>query len=267
MSDNKYSAKEAAIAVLKKAEELYKASNLAKGEMKKDGPSPTASPSPASQIATGFGNATGSAGVSNAMGNLMGKSEENPDTKENPDAKEDADLGEKVEQDVEQHEKENAGAEEQEAEQKEPEMKGHLKLAKFMGRMEHKRGERAKEMDKAETGHEKGIHRAIMGVGGLSHTGNKAGPWHGSNGRPIAGSGPVDKEGAIQGHKQVLGEMKQMRKPNLGKAESAFDKVKNKIKEKEGYSEKAAAATAAKIGRNELGEAEMARRSAAGRKK
>ena len=164
MSDKKYSPKEAAIMVLKKAEELYKASNLAKGdwakihsklkregyseesadkidgaikaklgkgEMKKDAmmgvsPQPTSSPTPTPTPQT----------INQQIGSPWGKSED----PSNPDAKEDAELGEKVEQDVEQHEEENAGAEEKEAEQKEAPMKGHLKLAKFIGAMEQKRG-------------------------------------------------------------------------------------------------------------------------------
>ena len=52
----------------------------------------------------------------------------------NPDAKADAQLGEKVEQDVQEHEKHNADPAHSEIP-----MKGHIKLAKFMGRMEHKK--------------------------------------------------------------------------------------------------------------------------------
>jgi hypothetical protein len=66
---------------------------------------------------------------------------------------------------------------------------------------------------KAETGHEKGVHTQMGGVAGLSQAGNKAGPWHGSQG-PIAGSGPVDKQGAVAEHTRVIGEMKQI-KPNI----------------------------------------------------
>ncbi len=169
MSDKKFTPREAAIEVLKKAEELYKNSNLAKGDWAKihnkleregyskesadkiDGaikakvdakkmhkeepaPAPAPSPSAASKIAAGYGNATGSAGISNAMGNLMGKSDAEG---HNPDEKADADLGEKVEQDVKEHEEHN------EDPGHEMPMKGHIKLAKFMGRMEHKRGMKA----------------------------------------------------------------------------------------------------------------------------
>lgn len=66
----------------------------------------------------------------------MGKSEENPDEKA------DAQLGEKVENAVHEHEATSEHPEQHE--------KGHLALAKFMGRMEHKRGQKSKEMDKGE---------------------------------------------------------------------------------------------------------------------
>jgi hypothetical protein len=89
-----------------------------------------------------------------AKGKKMGKAEEMPseEHEKNPDAKQDATLGEKVEALVAQHMKENAPAEHQEEkmheghaspemkeEAAEPEHRGHTKLAKFMGRMEHKR--------------------------------------------------------------------------------------------------------------------------------
>lgn len=59
-------------------------------------------------------------------------------TEENPDAAADADLGEKVEQDVAQHEASNKDPEHHE--------KGSYKLAKFMGKMEMKKGMREQEM-------------------------------------------------------------------------------------------------------------------------
>ncbi|HEY5235752.1 MAG TPA: hypothetical protein VIJ14_06210 [Rhabdochlamydiaceae bacterium] len=183
MSSNKISPREAAVMVLKKAEELYRASRLSK---------------------------------SDAEGH-------------NPDAKADAALGEQVEQDVQQHEEDNTDPAHADPAQAQSETKGHIKLAKFMGRMEHKRS--LKKTDGQSLG------------SAIGYPGSAPAPAAGSAPAPAASPAPMVK------------------------AESAFDKVKNRIKEKEGYSEKAAAATAAKIGRNELGEAEMARRSAAGRKK
>lgn len=162
MSEKKISPREAAVAVLKKAEELYKSSTLAKGdwakihsklkregyseesadkidgaikakmnkgEMKKDAPMapPSPSPSPGAVV-------PGS--ISSKIGFPFGKSDENG---ANPDEKADAALGEKVEQDVQQHEENN----EDPAHADKP-MKGHIKLAKFIGAMEQKRGTRAK---------------------------------------------------------------------------------------------------------------------------
>jgi hypothetical protein len=167
MSDKKITPREAALAVLKKAEELYKSSTLAKAESKHDrcvkdverntpgvknahavcvaeGVKPakwgksekpikkdgniTLSPSVGSAISSGFNGAT-------AMGSGVAKSDE---AGNNPDSKADAELGEKVEQDVHQHEAHN------EDPAHEAPMKGHIKLAKFMGAMEQKRGTRAK---------------------------------------------------------------------------------------------------------------------------
>lgn len=150
-SEKKITPKEAALAVLKKAEELYKSSTLAKGdwakihsklkregyseesadkidgaikaklnkgEMKKDMPSPSPSPMPT---------------INQQIGSPFGKSAEDG---ANPDAKADAELGEKVEQDVQQHEEQNADP------AHETPMKGHIKLAKFVGAIEQKRGSR-----------------------------------------------------------------------------------------------------------------------------
>jgi hypothetical protein len=123
MADKRYSAKEAAIAVLAKAEELYKSSTLAKGDwakihskLKREGYSEESADK-----------------IDGAIKAKLGKSDEMGN---NPDAQADAQLGEKVEQDVQQHEKNN--------EDPGHEMKGYIKLAKFMGRMEHKKEQQAK---------------------------------------------------------------------------------------------------------------------------
>lgn len=200
MAEKTYSPKEAALAVLKKAQELYGNTTLAKAEhkakkpLKKDGMGATPPPMPAGQGAT-LGGIINYPGADKTA--PLGKSDEQG---QNPDAAADAKLGEQVEQDVHEHEEKNA-----DPAHAEMPMKGHIKLAKFMGRMEHKKSMKAKEMAKPD--------------------------------------------------------------PMMAKKESDFDKLKNKIKSKEGYSEEAAAATAAKIGREKLGEPEMARRSAEARKK
>src|SRR5277367_4925853 len=117
-SDKKFTPKEAAIAVLKKAEELYKSSTLAKGDwakihskLKREGYSEESADKIDGAIKAKMGKNENCGDMGMAM------SEEAP--KEAP---------------------------------KEAPMKGHIKLAKFMGRMEHKRGKSA-EMDKGETGH------------------------------------------------------------------------------------------------------------------
>lgn len=107
-------------------------------------------------------------------------------------------------------------------------LKGHLKLAKFVGRMEAKRSAPkaavpgTPPMAKAETGHEKGVHsgnfsdNAGHSDAGLSvrHAGNKE--LSGANRASGIASAKED-------HKRVLGEMKSMPKPKLGKAEGATD--------------------------------------------
>jgi hypothetical protein len=115
MADKKISPREAAIQVLKKAEELYKASTLSKAEkpIQKMGMSEAPPAAPMQK---------------------MGMSEQNPDEKA------DAQLGEKVEQDVQQHEEQNEDPASHAS--AEAPMKGHIKLAKFMGAMEAKRGQR-----------------------------------------------------------------------------------------------------------------------------
>jgi len=123
MSDKKISPKEAAIAVLQKAEEMYKASNLAKGDwakihskLKREGYSDKSADK-----------------IDGAIKAKLGKSDEMGN---NPDEKADAALGEEVERNVKQHEEKNADP------AHEMPMKGHIKLAKFMGAMDQKRGTR-----------------------------------------------------------------------------------------------------------------------------
>lgn len=131
MSDRKINPREAAMAVLKKAEELYKSSTLAKGDwnkihskLKREGYSEES--------------------ADKIDGSIKAKMNKSDEAGNNPDAQADAQLGEKVEQDVQEHEASN----EDPAHAEKP-MKGHIKLAKFMGRMEHKKGEKAK-MAKAD---------------------------------------------------------------------------------------------------------------------
>lgn len=152
MSDKKYSPKEAALMVLAKAQEIYKASTLSKSEKlleKKyegfkaveESAAKSGASDPAAVAAAVGMKKYGKKRFEEAAheGKKMGKAEESS----NPDEKADAELGEEVEQEVERHEKENDAPEH--------EMKGHIKLAKFIGRMEHKKGEKAKEMKKMDS--------------------------------------------------------------------------------------------------------------------
>jgi len=192
MADKRYSAKEAAAAVLKKAEELYKASTLAKGDwakihskLKREGYSEESADKIDGAIKAKMGkserssesqiigpnspkgvNRPGAAPGESHMGHSvrqgdmsgakkvaygtikeqrnmpkpeLGKSDEDG---ANPDAQADAQLGEKVEQDVQEHEAHNEDPEHHE--------KGSYKLAKFMGRRDHKKAEKAKAMEKGD---------------------------------------------------------------------------------------------------------------------
>lgn len=91
--------------------------------------------------------------------------------------------------------------------------KGHIKLAKFIGRMEHKRGGKSNELDKGETGYERGVHtkgNSSAGNPGTSHAGDKIAET--SYLSPRGSKAAVGE--AKEQHKQVLGDMKQI-KPKL----------------------------------------------------
>jgi hypothetical protein len=142
MSDKKFTPKEAALAVLAKAQELYGASTLAKAEK------------PMAKKYEGFkaveesaakSGASDPAAVAAAVGmKKYGKKnfeqhahegkkfKKSDDQEKNPDEKADAALGEKVEQEVQEHEASNQDPAHHE--------KGSYKLAKFMGKMEMKKG-------------------------------------------------------------------------------------------------------------------------------
>lgn len=111
------------------------------------------------------------------------------------------------------------------------ELKGHLKLAKFVGRMEEKRKAKAvpaqpaphapKEavstLDKAETGHERGVAKQGVGANGTSFSGSLARVASNTSASP-------SKEEMIAGAKQAsIGRMMEQSKikPKLDKAEDA----------------------------------------------
>ncbi len=263
MSDKKYSAKEAAIAVLNRAAELYKNSplakseelkkgdwkkihdkleregyskesadkidgsikaKLAKGEMKKDVPATPPPPPPPAPVESARSMAQTS--MRNAFGSGVAKSDSEG---HNPDEQADADLGEKVEQEVAQHESQNEDPSHRE--------KGSYKLAKFMGRRDHKRGMQGKEMDKSvekdmsggqkrgpegfpkyqeQAQNEKGVHTPVSGVtqfpGGKGTS--KAGDFTKDRyaGKPTFSG---KDHPAINEHKKVLSEMQSQPKPKL----------------------------------------------------
>jgi hypothetical protein len=222
MSDKKFTPQEAAVLVLKKAEELYKSSSLAKGDwakihskLKREGYSEESADK-----------------IDGAIKAKMNKSDEQG---QNPDAKADADLGEKVEQDVQEHEEKNS-----DPAHAEPQMRGHIKLAKFMGRMEHKKGQKSKEMDKSEearkgvlsedaskmsgkTGNVRATTESNQNQTGINQTGNNGR----SGGMSEAGNmvrnaqfstpkGAAEaKQGAKSIHEATLNQIHQMSKPKL----------------------------------------------------
>jgi hypothetical protein len=191
-------------------------------------------------------------GIKNAPKPKLGKNE-------NPDEKADAQLGEKVEHDVEEHMMENKDAEQKEGhkimdkpeDKKSEQMEGDkafiparliasAKLSKFMEHMHAKR--KAKEaqaagnqsvdapapgatmgnkpIEKAETGHEKGVHVKSKNYAQGSEAGNKIKTWPKGKGQgydksPIIGQ-LTDKahEESKEAHKKVLGEIKSI-KPKL----------------------------------------------------
>ena len=171
MADKKITPKEAAMAVLKRAKELYEASTLAKAETGHEkGVATAVNPEKPHLGVSSAGMQVGASKhlkASNpklaehkmgeakkaSIGRMMEqekikpnlpKSEEGMGKSEeaNPDEKQDAQLGEQVEEAVHTHE---AAVEHPGQHADGSEMKGHIKLAKFMGRMEHK-----KSMKKAD---------------------------------------------------------------------------------------------------------------------
>ena len=182
MSDRKFTPKEAALAVLKKAEELYKSSTLAKGEIKKD----MGMPAPAAPMAPASAPPMGKSDPLQKMGMSEG----------------------------------SEGAPMEKMGMSEAPMKGHIKLAKFMGRMEHKKGQKAKEMDKGETGHEKGVHTAAgfqTNAPGKSFAGVQARSAQINQANGASGAARNDVAAAKGAHEQVLDQIHQMSKPKLGK--------------------------------------------------
>ena len=180
-------------------------------------------------------------GIKNAPKPNLGKAE-------NPDEKEDAELGEQVEKDVEQHHKDTGNEVDKEGhdlmakpEDKSeaptesaviPRLIGSAKLSKFM---EYRHAKKKAQMAQQAAGHE----ASDAPSQGSSQAGQP------DNSRPK--TQPTDGD--------------------VNKSESNFDKLKHKIENKEGYSEKGAAGAAYEAGKAKYGKAGMAAKAAAGRKK
>jgi len=209
MSDKKFTPQEAAVLVLKKAEELYKSSSLAKGDwakihskLKREGYSEESADK-----------------IDGAIKAKMNKSDEQGN---NPDAAADAKLGEQVEQDVQQHEESNS-----DPAHGQKEMKGHIKLAKFVGRMEHKKGLAKAEEDASKMSGKTGMVRATtesnqnqVGVNQTGNNGRSGGMSEAGNlVRNAAHSMPKRAAEAIgrakQIHSDTLGSLKAQPKPKL----------------------------------------------------
>jgi hypothetical protein len=236
MADKIYSPKEAALMVLAKAQELYKLSSLSKSEdlkkgyegfekVKESAAKSGASDPAAVAAAVGMKKYGKKAFEEHAHEGKKFKKDEDMGggsamamSEENPDEKEDAELGEHVEREVEAHEEGN--------EDPKHEMKGHIKLAKFMGRMEHKKGEKAKSMEKAETGYEKGVNTAAKGLSSFTHDTERRGTSAsaGSNlggvseaGQAVRNSkaGMASPNHGKNVHRETLAQIHQMSKPKL----------------------------------------------------
>lgn len=217
MANKIFTPREAAVAVLKKAEELYKSSDLAKGDwakihskLKREGYSEES--------------------ADKIDGSIKAKMNKSDEAGHNPDSQADAKLGEQVEQDVQQHEEQNADP----AHAEKP-MKGHIKLAKFVGRMEHKKSLQKGEEHRAavlnedaskmsgKTGMVRGSteandnHKGVNQVGnngrsgGMSEAGNMVRNAQFSSPKNAAAA----KQGAKSIHESTLNQIHQMSKPKL----------------------------------------------------
>lgn len=220
--ERQFTAKEAALAVLKKTQELLEKSEFTKSEkLKKDGgqtlggaigfpgspPTVNKSEQPKGEIHP----------KEHVEGEPTNKVQGRPAPEKNPHEQKEGnnELAGTTPTQVGQDGKNVPGFDEM--------LSGHLKLAKFIGRMEHKRSLRkSEEMTKGqdsslsrvvETGHEKGVH-TFGSAAGASRGRSQAGAQLTNAPFSSPKEGEKLKEAAKEGHKKVLEEMKQI-KPNL----------------------------------------------------
>lgn len=237
--DKKISAKDAAIAVLKKAHEMLEANMLAKASSKHD---PLASPvgvhggvrsndKGTGMSTAGFHQRSASGSIAPSVGNA-GSKEQHKDWSKEEHKKVLGEIKAAPKPDLGKSEVNTTPPDAVETQRTPPDnyngnpapgadpktlgdgYKGHIKLAKFVGRMEAKRQTRkatnaAPEAPKAPEApdadniakaaeHEKGVHQPVFGAGQSDITVDKA--------------------------KKVLKEIKAAPKPDLGKAETGHEK-------------------------------------------
>lgn len=204
MSDKKYSLREAAVAVLAKAAEIAKTHELAKGETGHEKGVHVGYPG----SKPGVSRLGDSIRVTAAAGHKDWKPIQSKNQKRMVDKvrNEASDINPKLDKDEEES---GDMAMSEDAPKPESRTKGHIKLAKFVGRMDQKRGKPSQEMDKGETGAEKGVHTS------MKQTSGQASPGESAAGRNVVLGGSANMATAKDAHKQVLGEMKQMPKPKL----------------------------------------------------
>ena len=218
----KYTPKEAAIAILKKAEELYGASTLAKAETGQE-----------KGVHTQNKTFAPNSGVSQAGGPQYRKQSYSADSKEAKMANDASkDKHKEVLGEMKAMPKPNIPEPMGKAEAP---MKGHMKLARFVGRMDAKKEQKAKEIDKSQdvstepSGYQRsvgvsqvsGVHTGGSGskAGGLARSGKShidhAKSGNASNSKVSAAVGKDSLNQSKDDHKQVLGQMKAMPKPKL----------------------------------------------------
>lgn len=211
--EKKYSAKEAAIAVLKKAEEVFKASELAKAARGDKAFKSGYGAKDLGQSGVHGQAGHGSIGQSNAgvrvrTGNSYGKDMASSKAVAHGDAK--AIHKEKLAE-LKAMPKPDLGKAEGEvpaqAAPAEAPLKGHLKLAKFIGHMESKRKAKA-----APAPEQKGVHNH-------NHEGPGNSPAGSFSSAAVKGNTSLPKQAlndaAKDEHKKVIAEQKAMPKPNL----------------------------------------------------
>lgn len=224
MSDKNISPRQAALAILAKAAEIVKKHKLAKATGHERGVHTT----PAWQPEKGKSYA-GTAARASATSSSPGEAKfQNEEAKESHKQV----IGDLKAQPKPNLEKDDEASNDMEMSEdaQASHTKGHIKLAKFVGRMDQKRGKPTLEIDKTdenpaqmsgtsgqlaskETGHEKGIN--VKGNRGVSHGISEQGGAVRDAPHQTSNQASASMANAKDQHKQTLGDMKQMPKPKL----------------------------------------------------